>query len=276
MFKNSFLGILSFFVLVFHQLAEEHTGFENHAVGTPYTEEAWEKDGFEVALTQSMDKNSVTDDAHAFEGKQSLRMTYPKGKFGPDQNGGQAKLMLQPRSEYYASYRLRFSENFSWGGKDQGGKLPGLAGGENCSGGQKCDGTNGFSARYMWRKGGKAVLYLYHMDKPHKWGDDRELKFPDGTEVFFPKGEWIKLTERVKVNTISNGKANKDGEVQVWFNGKEVLNLKGLRLVSNETQVDNFYFSTFHGGNTKEWAPKNTCWIWYDDLIVSARKEDVF
>lgn len=276
MLKISFFAAASFLLLLVWRSLEEYTSFEELPVGTPYVNSSWEQDGFKSAGTQSMDKNSAVDDAHAYEGSQSLRVTYPEGKFGPDQNGGQAKLMLEPRNEYYASYKLRFSENFSWGGKHEGGKLPGLAADQNCSGGMNCDGTNGFSARYMWRTGGKAMLYLYHMDKPHKWGDDRELKYPDGSNVIFPKGEWVQLIERVKMNSVSNGKANPDGQVQVWYNGQEVLNLKGLRFATNNQKIDNFYFSTFHGGNTLEWAPENTCWVWYDELIISSNKEDVF
>jgi hypothetical protein len=251
------------------------TGFEDQPVGTAYDKDAWGQDGFNVAWTQTLEKNSAVDSQQAFAGSKSLKVTYPKGTFGPDQNGGQAKLMLPPQKEYYASYRLRFSENFSWGGVHEGGKLPGLAGGDNCSGGQSCNGTNGFSARFMWRTGGKAVLYLYHMDKPHQWGEDIDLRHVTGKEVVFPKGEWVQLTERVKLNTISNGKANPDGEVQVWYNGEEVLHKKGIRFVSNLDGVDNFYFSTFHGGNSAEWAPRETCWIWYDEIKVSRNQAEV-
>lgn len=251
------------------------TSFEKAPTGTPYEENAWKMDGFSPAWTQTLEKNSAVDEAHAHEGQKSLKVTYPEGTVGPAENGGQAKLLLEPKAEYYASYYLRFSENFSWGGRHEGGKLPGLAAGDNCSGGMTCDGVNGFSARYMWRQGGRAVLYLYHMDKANKWGDDRELTFADGKPVIFPKNEWIHLVQRVKVNTVKDGLAQKDGEVQVWFNGQEVLNLDNIRFVSNKSKVDNMYFSTFHGGNTADWAPRETCWIWFDELKISDKKEDV-
>ncbi|AHM63338.1 polysaccharide lyase polysaccharide lyase family 14 protein [Flammeovirgaceae bacterium 311] len=273
--RNILIGAAVAVAFAFTYKLSTGTGFEEQPVGTAYDKSAWERDGFKVAWTQALEKNSAVDDQQRYEGSKSLKVTYPKGTFGPAENGGQAKLMLPPRQEYYASYRLRFSENFSWGGEHEGGKLPGLAGGDNCSGGQSCDGTNGFSARFMWRKGGKAVLYLYHMDKPHQWGEDIDLRQAGGQEVVFPRGEWVQLAERVKLNTISNGKANADGEVQVWYNGELVLNKKGLRFVSNQNGVDNFYFSTFHGGNTIEWAPQETCWIWYDDIKVSDNQADV-
>lgn len=270
------MKLLSVLFLISFLVVLQSTGFEDSPAGTAYTESAWEQDGFEVAWTQTLDNNSAVDDTYAASGTKSLKVTYPEGKFGPSESGGQAKLMLKPQPEYYASYKLRFSENFSWGGTHEGGKLPGLAGGENCSGGQSCDGTNGFSARFMWREGGKAVLYLYHMDKPDKWGEDHPLLHKDGTEVVFPKGAWVNLVERVQVNTVRNGEANPDGEVQVWYNGEEVLHLTGLRFVRNSDQVNNFYFSTFHGGGSQDWAPTQTCWIWYDDLVVSDEEENVF
>ena len=79
------------------------------------------------------------------------------------------------------SYYLKFSDNFSWGTTSYGGKLPGLAGGASCSGGQMCDGTNGWSARFMWRGGGKLILYLYDMLKTDKYGEDHQLYVPDGS-----------------------------------------------------------------------------------------------
>lgn len=242
----------------------------------PYTNDIFKEDGFEVEWMENFDKTASIDSSQAYEGSKSLKVTYPKGTFGPHEGGGQAKIKLVPRNEYYASYWLRFSENFSWGGKIHGGKLPGLSGGRMCSGGMNCDGTNGFSARYMWNQNGNAILYLYHMDKEHKFGNALQLRYQNGFKVMFPKGKWIKLTERIKLNTVTNGIANNDGEVQVWYNDQEVLLEKGLRFVSNEDNIDSFYFSTFHGGNTAEWTPQDTCWIWFDKLIISPNRKDVF
>lgn len=245
------------------------TGFERLPPGSPYGPDAWAGDGFDVAWVQALEASATVDGEWAAAGSRSLKVRYPEGGVGPEHSGGQAKLMLPPRREYRAAYWLRFGEDFSWGGAQKGGKLPGLAGGDNCSGGMRCDGTNGFSARYMWRGEGEAVLYLYHMDKPHKWGEDFPLTLGDGSPVIFPPGEWVHLEQRLRVNSVRAGEAVPDGEVQVWYNGREVLHLTGLRLVANDQQVDNFYFSTFHGGNTAEWAPRVDSWIWYDELNIA-------
>jgi hypothetical protein len=136
----------------------------------------------------------MVDDAFSVSGKKSLRITYPKDCSGPGENGVQVPIVLPARDQYYMSYWLRFSDNFSF---RLGGKLPGLAAGAICSGGEVCDGTNGFTARFMWEAGGKVILYLYHMDKPGKWGDGTNLIYPSGDSVVFQRGKWYQIMERV-------------------------------------------------------------------------------
>jgi hypothetical protein len=246
------------------------TNFESQPKGAAYSLSVWKADGF---ITESwdngMNSRSMVDDSVSVSGKKSLRITYPKGFSGPDGNGAQVSVILPGRDQYYMSYWLRFSDNFSF---RLGGKLPGLAAGDLCSGGQVCNGANGFTARFMWETDGKVISYLYHMDKPGKWGDDSDLIFPSGNGVIFERGKWYQVMERVKIN--SSGSVH-DGEVEVWINGLPVLLRKGIRFTSNGEKVDRFYFSTFHGGSGPDWAPTNTCYIWFDDIIISENKKDV-
>jgi len=218
----------------------------------------------DVAWVGGEERASIDPDV-AHGGHQSLRIFFPKSAVGPSQGGHQAAIRLTPADEYTLSYWLRFSADFSWGGTDKGGKLPGLAQGDNCSGGMICDGSNGFTARYMWRDDGAAVLYLYHMDRPGKWGDDVVLRSPAGEALFFEPDTWIHLKQRVRINT--DNQAN--GEVQIWFNGVEALSLSGLRFVNDGSKVDTFYISTFHGGNSPGWGPLNDSNIWIDDIRIS-------
>lgn len=203
----------------------------------------------------------------AHSGQQSLKVIFPKSSVGPSRGGHQATILLEPREQYYLSYWLRFGDDFSWGNIEQGGKLPGLAQGKTCSGGDVCDGTNGFTARYMWRENGAAVLYLYHMDKPGQWGENYPLIAEGGEPFFFKPGEWVNLVQRVMIN--SGELAN--GEVQVWVNGVEALDLKGLRFVTGGRKIDTFYVSTFHGGNSPEWGPLNDSYLWIDDIRISSK-----
>jgi hypothetical protein len=267
---KTFYTFLVFSFLINNLFSQYYTSFESKPEGAPYNRAAWQSDGF---ITDNWDNGlesrTSVDTTVRVTGSKSLRIAYPMGKFGPANTGCQIPLTFSPSNQMYISYWLRFSENFSWGNKSKGGKLPGLAGGDRCSGGETCDGTNGFSARFMWRKGGQAVLYLYHMDKPGKYGEDMDLIYPSGENFVFERGKWYHLMERVRINT--NG-STYDGEVEVWVNGQQVLLKKGLRFTSNGDKVDNLYISTFHGGSDDTWAPENDCFIWLDDVRISTDK----
>lgn len=246
--------------------AEYRVNFELPADGPGFSQEDWRAYGFYDVGFVSAPERAVRDANNAHGAGNSLKIFFPRSSVGPSRGGHQASLKLDPEEQYFLSYWLKFDKNFSWGGDQHGGKLPGLAQGELCSGGMSCDGSNGFTARYMWRENGAAVLYLYHMDKPQRWGEDFPLLTGDGEPVFFKPGEWVHLVQRVKIN--SGDHAN--GEVQVWVNGNEALSLDGLRFVSGGQKIDTFYISTFHGGNTPGWGPLNDSYIWLDDIRISS------
>src|SRR5690606_29888578 len=122
------------------------TGFESFADESVFTKASWESEGFTVPWVNGFNQNrAYVDNVYAHTGTKSLRIHFPSGEYGPANSGAQAPLMVPPASEYYVSYWLRFSDNFSWGTTSEGGKLPGLAGGGRCSGCASCSGTNGFS-----------------------------------------------------------------------------------------------------------------------------------
>jgi len=251
--------------------------FESQPAGTPYLPEHWADEGlvepeWSDYFGDHPKGRTTVDDAHPRPGSpQALKVLYPKGAVGPAEGGAQAALRLPPRQEYFASYWVRFGEGFSWGDEYHGGKLPGLGATELSSGGMASDGTDGFTARLMWRKNGKAVLYLYHMDKPHQWGEDFAFVYPDGEPVVFAPGQWYQVTLRTRINTDQNA----DGLVEAWIDQKPVLKLENLRFVTNGDLVDTLYFSTFHGGNTPEWAPLNDSVIHFDDFKVGTTFESV-
>ncbi len=243
-----------------------HIGFDDHAAGAPFTAADWTRAGATVN-----DWAQGFDQGRAFVDDGALRIHYPAGGVGPRETGAQIALRLESRREYFASYRLRIDEGFSWGTRHRGGKLPGLGSGELCSGGMTCDGTNGFTARLMWRDAGEAVLYLYHMDKPQKWGEDMPLIRESGEQVVFAPGRWYQVTERVRINSTDMH----DGEAEIWIDGGRVLLVDGLRFVTDGSGVDRFYFSTFHGGNTPDWAPQHDSTIHFDDFKIGLSYEAV-
>ncbi|MBD2847111.1 carbohydrate-binding protein [Paenibacillus sp. IB182496] len=222
-----------------------------------------------------MSTRTMIDSNYAHNGGKSLRVFYPEDEVGPIDSGAQAPFALTPGQEYYLSYWVRFSNDFSWGTTEFAGKLGlGLAGGAACSGGQVCTGYNGFSSRIIWRSGGQAAIYYYHMGNGGQYGDYRILK-QGGNDIYYQKGQWINIVQRLKVNTVSGGNANPDGEIQIWYNGVSAANITGLRFVRNSDKVDKAYFSSFFGGATASFAPANDSYIWYDDIKVSTTPADI-
>jgi len=248
------------------------TSFESFADEHEYTLASWTSSGFSVPWVNGFNQSrAYVDDAYAISGSKSLRIFYPANNYGTANTGAQAPLMLTSADQYYMSYWIRFSDNFSYGTTNEGGKLPGLAGGSRCSGCAVCTGSNGFTARLMWRTGGRLVLYLYHLDKASPpCGDDNTLQI-SGADYYAPKGQWIKITQRVKVNSGTNH----DGEVEVWVNDQPALLRTGLQFVSNGDKVNSFYFSTFHGGSSAGWSPTVDSYIWFDDIKISTDVNDI-
>ena len=189
----------------------------------------------------------------------SLRVTYPRGSLGPNEGGGQFRERLAPRKAYRLTYRVLFEKGFDF---RKGGKLPGLGGGRANTGGEKPVG-DGWSARYMWGESGKLTLYLYHLDQKTDYGDRIELK----AEAV--PSHWLQLEQEVTVN--APGKEN--GRIRVRIDGKLALDQQGLSLrgkvKTDVALVDQFLFSTFHGGGSRDWAPKRDSHARFDDFVIS-------
>jgi hypothetical protein len=197
----------------------------------------------------------------AYSGR-SLCVRYPRGGVGPGAGGAQWQLRLgKSYTELYCSYRIRFGDGFDF---VKGGKLPGLAGGEANTGGNRPNGRDGWSARMMWRKGGRAVQYLYHPDQPTIYGLD--LPWDVGGQRLFAPGVWHRVEHRVVMNT----PGRQDGLVQAWFDGVLALDTGNLRFRDVDSfAIDLFYFSTFFGGNDASWAPTRDESVCFDDFVIA-------
>lgn len=198
---------------------------------------------------------------------QVLRVRYPAGSVTPSYSrkkkapigGAQffADLGISPTNTLRLSYYLRFSENFDF---VKGGKLPGLFGGTQVSGGKIPDGTNGFSTRFMWRRDGDGELYAY-LPTSKKYG----TSIGRGDWQFVP-GKWHHLEQEVKLNQPSS----KNGEVKVWLDGKEVLDKGGLTFRTTENlKIEGIFFSTFFGGSSSSWATPKDVFVDFAEFSVS-------
>ena len=195
-----------------------------------------------------------------------LRVHYPAGSASPSVSrqtesplgGAQfyADLFLPAETELRLSYYVRFAEGFDF---VKGGKLPGLFGGTGASGAIP-DGSDGFSARLMWRQQGQGEVYAY-LPTSEKFGTSIER----GAWQFQP-GIWYKLEQEVKLNT--PGQA--DGELRLWVNDTLVIeqNQVVFRTV-DALQIDGIFFSTFFGGGDPSWATPEDTYIDFANFSVS-------
>ena len=236
--------------------------FENNQVGN-YADE-WTEDWHAPKWNNGIDEGrvSVEMDTDANRGK-VLVVRYPAGVYGSKASGAQWRLMLDGSyKELYLAYKVKFGAGFDF---VRGGKLPGLVGGSANTGGNIPDGTDGWSARMMWRANGKLVYYVYHPDQPGKFGQDL-LWQQNGEPLFVKSGIWYHIQHRV----VMNMPGKQDGILQGWLDGEEVFLKSNLRFRDVDAlAIDALYFSTFFGGGNQSFAPAEEQVIYFDDFVVA-------
>jgi hypothetical protein len=225
------------------------------------------------------------------DGKEAMRATYPKGSwtFNHSPQGGISfyapgadSLDFTKAKEVTFGYSVFFQKGFDF---NKGGKLPGMYGGNSdaeatgCSGGRRS--TACYSARLMWRTDGAGEMYTYLPDytvsgfsankgvcnvKPESECNPEYGASVGRGSFSFPTGEWTTVSERVRLNDV--GKAN--GELQLWVNGKSVINVDGLILRdSSAGRHRGIQMQTFFGGSTEEWASPKTQSTYFADFSAS-------
>lgn len=228
----------------------------------PYTLERWKRDWPGCAFQGGISDGRVE---LIKEGSTRwLRVNFAVGGIGPERGGAGWRWPIGRREAAELRYRARFSPDFDF---VKGGKLPGLCGGpENVSGGRPANGTNGFSARLMWRKEGRGEAYVYHKNQTSDYGDS----FPFPPEFRFPTGAPFE----VRLVTFMNTPGQRDGALKVWITlpGQPMqllVDRADLEWRSQHTfGVDGLYFETFHGGGDSSWSPTRPCWADFSQMEV--------
>lgn len=164
------------------------------------------------------------------------------------------------------SFDVRFDEDFQW---QSGGKLHGLGPQQAVTGGGQRR-ADGWSARVMFRQDGRCSTYLYEQSREKKYGIGETTDAP-----VFTAGHWYHVTFQVRLN--EPGKAN--GFARILIDDREVVNTTGVNFRGEggeRTRIQKFLFSTFHGGNSRKWAPVDgdgkpvTVHAWFDNFMVTA------
>ena len=211
-----------------------------------------------------LDRWSPVDDGPPASGP-AVRVAFPAGSVSPSasrehgapEGGMQVFLPLvgEPVDSAHLRYWVRFPEDFEF---VKGGKLPGLYGGTEVSGGEEPDGTDGFSTRLMWRAEGEGEVYLYAPDE-------------SGTslgrgEWTWERGTWLCVEQRV----VLNDPEQEDGSVTVWVDGTQTFAEEGMRYRTvADLRIEGIFFSTFYGGADPSWAPSADQHADFADFVVS-------
>ncbi len=245
-----------------------------------YNDDHW-KSRWGIPWANRANENEVVP--NGFQGRNSLRVSYPKGGLGPRETGGQIMMVFRNMDgisnglyqELYLRYYLKFEEGFDF---NKGGKLPGLMGGGDSwgrSGGNQPDGTNGWTLRFMWGREGRLVIYAYIPKSGNgKWGNNTWGQCIDCNFKAEPD-KWHCIEQYVNVGTPGRD----DGKLKVWIDGEERLNIDDMRFRDVENEyglIGGICFSTFHGGNTDDWAPRRDSYAQFDGFVAAKNRVGVF
>lgn len=224
----------------------------------PYTKERWKADWPGCEFEGGIKEGRVA--VIERDALKWLRVNFAVGKIGPEEGGAGWRLPMGRHQKAEMHYTLRFSKDFDF---VKGGKLPGLCGGpDNVSGGRPATGTNGFSARLMWRKDGRGEAYVYHKNQKGDYGDS--FAFP--ADFRFPTDAPVKV--RIAVSMNAPGRRN--GTLRVWIDDKLLVERTDMEWRTVDSfGVDGLYFETFHGGGDSSWAPTRPCWVEFAEMRVS-------
>lgn len=212
------------------------------------------------------DRVSIVNTGKASPSGKCMKVKYPKGKHDTKDSGANWETNLGANyQELYLSYYVKFDANFDLLTKI--GKLPGLGGGLNFSDGD--DTNTHFHGKLMWRHDGQIQFYLKqptNNDKEFFWGVE------GGAGPRLKKNVWQHIQIRYKLNTVTNGAANKNGIMQAWLNGVQVANYTNIEFRKNSNVgINSMVFSTFFGGNEVD-NPTQDVYAFFDDFKVSTSK----
>jgi hypothetical protein len=263
-----------------------HVSFDNYKDGKTYSPSCVKKDFgtyFSAGTLLLSTRVKVVDRGENY-GK-AIKVKYPKGKLRSLKSGASWHWKsFGKHKDIYLSYWVKFKSDFVF---KRGGKLHGLCGGKGNTGGKKPTGHDGWSSRVHWGPGNKIKQYVYHKDQAGNYGQSiywvknpepiviepgKSIDRNEGDEIRFTTGVWHYIVTRVVVNDV--GKRN--GLVQSWLDGDLVLNAHGFEFrdtfcSDKNLLIDDMYFSTFFGGNSKLYKPDKIEYAYFDDFRVSRK-----
>lgn len=149
-------------------------------------------------------------------------------------------------SEATLSYDVKFPEDFQF---VRGGKLHGLGPQSPVTGGHDRE-PHRWSARVVFSGNGSVRTYVYDQTEDVTYGVGRG---PDNGFTF-SREQYHAVSMHMRLNDPEQS----NGFVNIYVDDKRVVTHDGLRIRATggeNTLIQNFLFSTFHGGSSPSWAP---------------------
>lgn len=199
-----------------------------------------------------------------FAGSNAIRVTYVGSRVGSERVVMRHPLEA-PLEAATLHFKVKFEEDFQW---VLGGKLHGVGPAYPVTGGQRRK-SNGWSSRIMFSQEGTALSYIYDQNQALKWGAQHYSCAP-----VFKKDQW----HSVALTTVLNEPGKSNGWTSVKVDGELKIvarNVDFRRVGGEDTLIQKFLFSTFHGGGSGDWAPKTpsgeyaTVHALFDDIEVT-------
>jgi hypothetical protein len=114
----------------------------------------------------------------------------------------------------------------------------------------------------------RAVVQITFINSPALFGWDTVHRTA-------PAREWHCIEEYVNIGTAGND----DGRLKVWVDGEQKIDIDDMRFWNEENdngKIGGVYFSTFHGGNSEDWAPDNDSYAQFDGFVLAENRVGVF
>ena len=228
------------------------------------------KEGFDQDIEDGLAKRLLAEphitlsEGAGPDGSNAIRVAYV-GYARGSERVIKRQVLASKTDEATLAFDVKFDENFQW---VLGGKLHGLGPKSPITGGEKRR-PDGWSARIMFKEGGRCSTYLYDQDMTEKWGVGLTTKHP-----VFKAGQWYHVVLQVRLN--DPGVAN--GSARIVIDKKEVMKTEKVvfrGIGGKETLIQEFLFSTFHGGHELKYAPvgedgePTTVYAWFDNFVVT-------
>lgn len=187
--------------------------------------------------------------------------------------------MGEEPEEIYFRYYLRLGSD--WNQTVDGGKLPGISGTYDTAGwgSRRSDGSNGWSARGLFREsvpaGGNPLAlhtpigsYVYHADMSGTSGDSFIWVDGWGKEGYggvLARERWYCLEYYVRMNTPGEN----NGVIRAWVDGRMSLEKTDFRFRDvDRLKIERIWMNVYHGGTSSSPYDQH---VFIDQVVVARR-----